>query len=205
MDFATWSTVEVGTGMTASSLACLRPLFQNMRYVWRGSGQGPSNRWWQLRANRRRQRTPRDVLPAARDGIEAGTWDYNHDPTINPASAGSAEARGRGSRGNARGSHGAERVWFQNLLQLSAKTTSTILTLTRRGRDGQNDGRDSMSLAENGLATTAGVEEDARAVLDEDPGVRSLPHISRQDSGIQIPMEYSIFSLDKGQHTGSDK
>ncbi|TLD30554.1 hypothetical protein PspLS_02818 [Pyricularia sp. CBS 133598] len=192
VDFEMWSTVEVGTGMTASSLACLRPLIQKFRYMWGDSDQGPSSRWWQLRVNRRRQRTCRDVRPAAQDGIEAGTWGYNDHSAINSALVSPVEVRGRGPGGNARGGHGGERMWLQKLLQISAITTSTILSFTRRSREGQNCDRDSISLAENGMAATAGVEEDARPVLDEHLGVQSLPRISQQDSAVQIPIEDSV-------------
>ncbi|KAH9428401.1 hypothetical protein MCOR27_000351 [Pyricularia oryzae] len=194
LDFATWSTVEVGTGMTATSLACLRPLFQNLRYMWGGGGQGPSSRWWQLRANRRRQRTGRDERNAAQDGAESGPWVWgnNDNSAINSASADSSGVRGRDARGNASGRHGGgESSWFQKLLQISVITTSSIATLTRRGREGQNEGMDNTSLAENGIATSAGIEEDARGVLDEHHEVQTLPRIYQQDSAVQIPAEDS--------------
>lgn len=185
----------MGTGMTATSLACLRPLFQNLRYMWGGGGQGPSSRWWQLRANRRRQRTGRDERNAAQDGAESGPWVWgnNDNSAINSASADSSGVRGRDARGNASGRHGGgESSWFQKLLQISVITTSSIATLTRRGREGQNEGMDNTSLAENGIATSAGIEEDARGVLDEHHEVQTLPRIYQQDSAVQIPAEDSV-------------
>ncbi|TLS30428.1 hypothetical protein PpBr36_02921 [Pyricularia pennisetigena] len=226
LELAIWSTVEVGTGMIAASLACLRPLIQTLRHMWGGSGQGPSSRWWQLRANRRRQRTGRNFRPAAQDVTETGTWGYN--TAINSASGGSGETRGRGSAGDARRRHGGETSWLQKVLQISAITTSSISTFTHRGREAHNDGTDNISLAENGVAVTATatatavIDGDTRAALDRDPGVQSLPRISQEDSAVQIPTEDQDQGLyervertlsrtrssssipPRGQHTGSD-
>ncbi|KAL7946742.1 hypothetical protein V8C42DRAFT_364050 [Trichoderma barbatum] len=54
VDIANWSTVEVGIGITAASLATLKPLFQLITYKAGLTDDGPSNPYWRGRSGERR-------------------------------------------------------------------------------------------------------------------------------------------------------
>ncbi|KAI5468168.1 hypothetical protein BGZ63DRAFT_346594 [Mariannaea sp. PMI_226] len=53
-DIANWSTVEVGIGITAASLATLKPLFQLISYKADLTDSEPSNPHWRGRSSERR-------------------------------------------------------------------------------------------------------------------------------------------------------
>jgi hypothetical protein len=53
-DVAIWSTVEPGVGISAASMATLKPLFQLITYKVGLSDSGPSNSYWQEQHRGRR-------------------------------------------------------------------------------------------------------------------------------------------------------
>lgn len=89
-DVAIWSTVEPGIGITASSIATLRPLVRHC--LWRmgfASGPGQSNRYYPSTSNQkrkdrrgyRRSLSPSDLVPSQRGGVTSTEVHGSYRPS----------------------------------------------------------------------------------------------------------------------------